>query len=177
MRPVNKVPSEGIPTTYPQIIELISKEAQEKGWDFIKPNIVNSVIQRVFSEGGALLGIPHFVPNSIKGFGRWIPDKDGIRKRERYYRERKKYKAKHLRRLRANQKMIYRAKAEYKKYIAESTAEITMSYYIWKRATGKKQKIDRGYAKLNKMRKAWMKREQTFGYITMKPRTKKYKRK
>jgi len=114
MKPVNKVPYNG-PTTYPQIIELISQEAQEKGWDFIKPNIVDSVIHRVFSEGGALLGLPHFVINSIKGFGRWIPDKDGIRKRERYYRERKKYKEKHMRRLNANRRMIYRAKKAYLK--------------------------------------------------------------
>lgn len=177
MKPVNKVPYNG-PTTYNKIIELISQEAQEKGWSFIKPNIVSSVIHRVFSEGGALLGLPYFVTNSIISFGRWIPDKDGIRNRENYYRARERYQIKHMKRLRANRMMIYRAKKAYLEYYNNSTAEIKPSYYIWKEATGRKQKINRGYSKLNKMRKDWKRRElEIYGHVVKRPRTKKYKRK
>jgi len=53
-----------------------------------------------------------------------------------------------------------------------------MSYWIWKKATGKKQKIDRGYAKLNKMRKDWKRRElEVYGHVAKRPKIKKYKKK
>lgn len=177
MKPVNKVPYNG-PQTYTQIIELIAKDAQEKGWDFIKPNIVNSVIQRVFSVNGGLSGVPHFVLNSIKRFGKWLPNPEQVRKRERYYVDRKIYKQKFSYQLHLNRAMLKRAKAAYKKYYFQELPEIKMGYRLWMRATGRTRKLDRAYAKLNKIRKDWMKKEkEVYQYITIKERKKKFKRK
>jgi len=172
--PVNKVPYDG-PNSYPKLLDRITEDAKKEGIDFITPKIVNSVIQHIFSVRGALGGIPHFVLNSIVGFGRWIPNQSLVKLRKQYYIDRIKHKRAFSKQLELNRRMVKRCKAAYSKYFHSSTAEITMTYLVWKKATGRKRKLDTAYRKLNKLRTDFMKLErEKYNYITIK---KEFKRK
>lgn len=162
---VNKIPFEG-PVTFKAITEQIAQDAKENGIDISAKNIA-FVIQHVFSIRGALESIPYFIPAFIKGFGRWIPNKDGVKLRKRYYRARAKYNAEYKLRLRRAKAAIIYSKILYAKYLETSTAEIQLSYYLWKKASGRKKIIDKKYNELNQLRRTFHKREKnTFNYVT-----------
>lgn len=172
--PVNKVPYDG-PSSYKKLLDCITEDAKKEGIDFMTPKIVNSVIQYTFSVRGALGGVPHFVLNSIVGFGRWIPNKKLVKLRKQYYIARAKHKKKFTYQLSLSKQMLKRCKAAYSKYYHSSTAEITMTYLVWKKAVGYKQRLDASYRKLNKIRRDFMKLErEKFNYITIR---KEFKRK
>jgi len=172
--PLNKVKYDG-PTSYSKLVDRIAEDAREEGIDFITPEIVNSVIQYIFSVRGALGGIPHFVLNSIVGFGRWIPNKSLVRLRKQYYIDRAKYKKAFKYQAQNCKGRLNRGKAAFTKYYKNSTAEIKMSYKIWHKATGRKAKLDSEYRKLNKLRRDFMKLErEKYDYITIR---KEFKRK
>jgi len=175
MKPVNKVPYPG-PTSYKRITELIAIDAKERGMDFITPSIVRSVIHHLFAKRGALQGIPYFVRASIKGFGKWEPDKDNEKLRERYYVERKRYREAFRKQLRNCRQIIRYSKKKYKEYREESTAANPLPYKYWKIASGRKKVIDGAYRKLNKIRSNWMKKEKNkFNYITIREQKRKKK--
>ena len=167
--PVNKVPFNG-PVSFKSITEQIARDAKKEGIDIDSENIA-FVIQFLFSKRGALGGIPHFVYASITGFGKWLPDKKGVKLRKRYYKERKEYLAKFYRRSKLNKAMVKKTKELYFRYLETSTAEIKMGFHAWKKATGRKKKLDAKYRELNKLKRDYIKREEKiYGYVLTRKR-------
>jgi len=162
--PVNKVPFDG-PTTFKGITEQIAQDAKEKGMD-ITPKNIAFVIQFVFSKRGALNSIPHFVYASVRGFGKWLPDPEGMKLRIAYYAERVAYMRKFRSMSNLNKSMVKRAKRRYQEYLETNTAEIKLGYAAWKRATGYKHKLDVKYRRLNRLKHNYVKREkEVYGYV------------
>ena len=65
--------------------------------------------------------------------------------------------------------MIKRTKKMYTKYYREDTAEIKMSFKLWKIAMGRKRLQDQKYRKLNDIRKKFAEKEKKkYGYVTIK---------
>lgn len=169
--PVNKVPYDG-PKSFKSITERIAQDAKETGLN-ISPKNIAFVIQHTFSVRGALNSIPHFVFCSIKRFGRWVPDPKGVKLRKRYYIERARYRQAFSRQLRRNRKYLEETKRLYGEY-RNSGAEILLDYETWKKATGRRLKLDQMYRKLNRIRENFMKKEkEKFNYVTINTVNKK----
>lgn len=175
---VNKVPFEG-PKTFKAISEQIAEDAKKEGLD-ISANDISSVIRFMFSLRGALNSVPYFIEARLSGFGRWIPDQKGVRLRKRYYKAKNKFNDQFRAQLKRCRESLKYSKRMYNKYLANSTAEIKLSYPMWRIASGRQEVIDQRYKELNQLRRAFYKREKNvFHYGTMKLpyRKKKYKRK
>jgi hypothetical protein len=161
MLPVNKVPYDG-PRSFRSIRKAIVEEAIEKGWDFITPAVVTSVIRYMFSKGGALKSIPFFLTTHMPLFGRWIPSEEGKKIRRRFIKARKKHRWEiHIR---AKKIKRYRATFDkyYDQYLENSMAEVPMNKEAWLIATKRTAKLKKMNREIYTLRRRWQKKLKTY---------------